>query len=580
MQSKLKNKNVRRQVSDVRCQREGFSLVELLVVIGIVAIISTIGVNSFLNFKQSKTLDVEVDTVVAEIRGVMSRARAQQDGLQWWIHFQNTSGAANDFYTICSGAYTTSGTKCDEEGGTRFSIRTLPAGIIFLDPVEGASKDVVFAKATGLPTEDKTIAISFNQFGKTIEVNSNGNVVLKATGLPTIDSPTHTDVNLTSATLGATVSSNGGAAVTDRGTCWGESSAPTDNCSKEGSGSGTFSHNRDNMPPLTTIYYRGYATNGLGTSYSNDRSFTTQVQAGLPTLGSPTHSDVTSTSATLGATVTSDGGAVLIARGTCWGTSANPTGNCVAEGGLTEGAFTHARTGLPSGTQIFYRGYATNLVGTGYSEDSSFTTTGDSLWTCGDALVYAGKPYTTVLIGSQCWMAQHLNVGTMIAGVSNQTNNAIIEKYCYDNIELNCISDGGLYQWDEAMQYQATAGAQGICPADWHIPTDNEWMTLEENQGMCSGTGSGCSGDTGQRGTDEGAKLKVGGSSGFGAILAGRRDPGGGSFSTRGTSANLWSSVGSSSFSAWSRKLNSGFATVYRGNDSKVSGYSVRCLKD
>ncbi|NTW32789.1 MAG: hypothetical protein HGB12_09215 [Bacteroidetes bacterium] len=97
-----------------------------------------------------------------------------------------------------------------------------------------------------------------------------------------------------------------------------------------------------------------------------------------PTVTTPTSASITSNGALLGANVTSDGGPVLTARGTCWGTSANPTTNCVVEGATTTGVFTHARTGLPSGTFIYYRGYATNNVGTSYSADGTFTTSSPS----------------------------------------------------------------------------------------------------------------------------------------------------------------------------------------------------------
>jgi len=83
-----------------------------------------------------------------------------------------------------------------------------------------------------------------------------------------------------------------------------------------------------------------------------------------------------------------------------------------------------------------------------------------------------GKTYNTVLIGTQCWMRENLNIGTRIDGSQNQTDNGTIEKYCYDDLESNCDIYGGLYQWDEAMQYVTTQGVQGICPAGWHLPTD------------------------------------------------------------------------------------------------------------
>lgn len=108
----------------------------------------------------------------------------------------------------------------------------------------------------------------------------------------------------------------------------------------------------------------------------------------VPDVTTPTVSSITNTTATLGATVTSLGvPASISARGTCWGTSPSPTTNCVAEGNTTTGAFTQARTGLAMATTYYYRGYATNTTGTGYSADGTFTTTG-----CSTASSVVGTP--------------------------------------------------------------------------------------------------------------------------------------------------------------------------------------------
>ncbi len=216
-------------------------------------------------------------------------------------------------------------------------------------------------------------------------------------------------------------------------------------------------------------------------------------------------------------------------------------------------------------------------------------------YTCGDAFVDSrdGQSYNTVQIGTQCWMAENLNIGTMITGSSTQTNNGTIEKYCYDNDTSNCDTYGGMYQWDEAMQYVTTEGTQGICPSGWHIPTDAEWMTMEESLGMCSGTGSGCSGATGYRGTDEGSKMAGNeplwtngnldqnanfGSSGFDGL------PGGvghvyGSFYALTYITYFWSSSENGS-DAWSRYLDNNSAQVDRNYYYKGYGYSLRCVRD
>ncbi|MBP6977714.1 MAG: dockerin type I domain-containing protein [Bacteroidales bacterium] len=66
---------------------------------------------------------------------------------------------------------------------------------------------------------------------------------------------------------------------------------------------------------------------------------------------------------------------------------------------------------------------------------------------CLPAVTYEGQSYATVLIGTQCWMAENLNVGTMITSTSGgvqQTDNDIIERYCYENDPIYCDTYGGI----------------------------------------------------------------------------------------------------------------------------------------
>ena len=190
-----------------------------------------------------------------------------------------------------------------------------------------------------------------------------------------------------------------------------------------------------------------------------------------------------------------------------------------------------------------------------------------------------GKNYNTVLIGTQCWMAQNLNIGTKINGSQNQTNNQVIEKYCYNDLESNCDIYGGLYQWDEAMQYVTTAGVQGICPAGWHLPTDAEWTILTTFLGGESVAG----GKMKEIGTTHWLSPNTGAtnSSAFTALPGGYREWSGG-FQTITYYAKFWSSSESSSFYAWYRYLDYYYAVAHRwdGYFDKTSGFSGRCVKD
>jgi len=184
---------------------------------------------------------------------------------------------------------------------------------------------------------------------------------------------------------------------------------------------------------------------------------------------------------------------------------------------------------------------------------------------------YSGKTYNTVRIGSQCWLRENLDVGTRIDGSQNQTDNSVIEKYCYNDDPDSCATYGGLYQWNEAMQYSTTPGAQGICPSGWHIPTLGEFQTLASTVGndgnalkaVGQGTGGGA-------GTDF---------SSFSALLAGCRTYYG-YFNSLGSYANFWSSTEYYATFPYYLYLNSVNSAIDLNHYDKNFGFSVRCLKN
>ncbi|MCX6273489.1 MAG: hypothetical protein NTU44_20150, partial [Bacteroidetes bacterium] len=192
------------------------------------------------------------------------------------------------------------------------------------------------------------------------------------------------------------------------------------------------------------------------------------------------------------------------------------------------------------------------------------------------SFVYGGQTYNTVQIGNQCWMRENLNIGIMISGSSNQTNNNTLEKYCYNNDPANCSVYGGFYQWDEIMQYNFISGTQGICPSGWHIPTDNEWCAMTS----LLDTSVDCI-NFGWSGLDIGDKLKETSSnqSGFTAVGAGYR-AGNGGFNDVSNSARFWTSTEYSSLNAVMRYLYHLNPSIGMFNTSKLNGYSVRCIKN
>jgi hypothetical protein len=98
-------------------------------------------------------------------------------------------------------------------------------------------------------------------------------------------------------------------------------------------------------------------------------------RATAPTLTTTIATVITSSSATVGGNVTSDGYANVISRGVCWSTTPNPTaaGSKTVIGAGT-GIFSGSITGLLANTKYYVRAYATNSAGTGYGNEISFTT--------------------------------------------------------------------------------------------------------------------------------------------------------------------------------------------------------------
>lgn len=189
------------------------------------------------------------------------------------------------------------------------------------------------------------------------------------------------------------------------------------------------------------------------------------------------------------------------------------------------------------------------------------------------SVIYFGKKYNTVQIGSQCWFKENLDVGEMIQGVQNQSNNQKIEKYCYNNDTANCRIYGGFYIWDEALQYDTKEKVQGICPPGWHIPTKAElYDTLSS---AVKGDGNSLKREDQGQGSGKGTN-----GSGFSALLAGYRNDNEGSFSGLGFDAHFWSSTERSASTAYYIVLYYDFSTIYLSSSYKTLGLSVRCLKN
>jgi uncharacterized protein (TIGR02145 family) len=233
-----------------------------------------------------------------------------------------------------------------------------------------------------------------------------------------------------------------------------------------------------------------------------------------------------------------------------------------------------------NGNTLMYKGVSGEYSAIVTDVPTENKTTTFPFFSCTDS---DGNHYATVKIGSgrfsQIWMAENLKVGIGIDITQVPADNGFIEYYCYeDNIEL-CGIYGGLYKWDEMMNYTVTEGSRGICPEGWHIPTNQEFYDLENFLGGWLVAG----GKLKETGTFHWNANNVGATNvtGFTALPGGELQSWGPVYGLLGIKAYFWSSSpGITGGSHFYMALENGDEKLYRSEEAFGSSYSVRCIHD
>jgi len=199
--------------------------------------------------------------------------------------------------------------------------------------------------------------------------------------LPSVKTVTVSSIGSSEATVEGDVTSDGGAPVTVRGMVWSGGENPTVALSTktvDGSGTGIFSGKLTNLLSSAAYYVRPYATNNVGTAYGTQLKIITGAAPVLtvPVLTTATVSSIGKDKATSGGAITSDGNAPITEQGIVWSTSPNPTISLSTKSvdGAGFKTFTNVASGLAPYTKYYTRAYATNIAGTGYGDELSFTT--------------------------------------------------------------------------------------------------------------------------------------------------------------------------------------------------------------
>ncbi|MBK6774350.1 MAG: fibrobacter succinogenes major paralogous domain-containing protein [Flavobacteriales bacterium] len=201
-----------------------------------------------------------------------------------------------------------------------------------------------------------------------------------------------------------------------------------------------------------------------------------------------------------------------------------------------------------------------------------------------------GNVYSTILVGGARWFAEnlrsrHYENGDPIAYEPSAAQWAYLDTGAWstysNDVNYQTIY-GHLYNW------YSVSDPRNVCPSGWHVPTDEDWQTLELSLGMpVIEVGLiGLRGDS----LNIGGKLKatvywespnIGANnvSGFSGLPGGDRLNNGG-YDHEGYRGSWWTATEANSDFARQRSLVSNYSGIYRFNVLKEAGASVRCVKD
>ncbi len=304
--------------------------------------------------------------------------------------------------------------------------------------------------------------------------------------------------------------------------------------------------------------------------------------------------------------VSNNGGAVVFERGIVYSLSSNPELEfCLGKvsNGTETGSFVTSIYGLNENTTYYVRAYAINTTGTSYGEELFFTTS--EIENCGVINdTRDGNSYKTVMIGSQCWMAENLKYLPEVTGSDDEwgfdePQYAVYDYESSDNSVSDAINTdnyqnyGVLYNWHAALD---------ACPDGWTLPDSLEWDLLvreiEVNYGILNeNTTTGvanCLKSCRQTATPLECECLVAehpvwtsvydymfGTDifGFSAIPGGYRRSSG-NFSYIGVKSVFWTNDEYDEYEASNIGLYTHYGSLNIYEDDKTYGYSIRCLKE
>jgi uncharacterized protein (TIGR02145 family) len=389
---------------------------------------------------------------------------------------------------------------------------------------------------------------------------------------PKVSTVDATEITFSSAKLGGSITSSGGAVILAKGIAFSTSPNPTvaNDTTNQGEGKESFSVTLTELLPNTTYYARAYAINKAGTNYGQEFSFITQTGAPVVSLTMSNISyekalatflidDIGASSITGNGFVYSDENTVPTIMDIMWPSN---SAELTAE---------KLMTGLTPGTTYYFRAYAQNAQGRAYSDVIEITTLAIPQATDVD-----GNTYASVMIGDQIWMAENLRVTKFSNGDAIPTTASLNQNISAETTPQYQWAAGGddanIPTYGRLYTSYVVIDNRNVCPSGWHVPTYAEFTIL-----------MAAAGNNGNKlktvGTDEWNHNLGTNELNFDGVGAGVRLSNG-TFNFFKTYSETWAATEYSATEHNNFMLYSQYNYIDQYWRDKSNGLSVRCLKN